>query len=37
MKLFDKVKCKGFYSKVHDGTFIYIECENSDERNNNHD
>ena len=28
MKLFDKVKCKGFYSKVHDGTFIYIDAQN---------
>lgn len=32
MKLFDKVKCKGFYVPLED-----IECENSDERNNNHD
>ena len=28
MKLFDKVKCKGFYSKVHDGTFIYLDTQN---------
>lgn len=28
MKLFDKVKCKGFYSKVYDGTYIFLDKEN---------
>ena len=28
MKLFDKVKCKGFYSKVHDGTYIFLDTQN---------
>lgn len=26
-KLFDKCKCKGFYKKVHDGRFIYLDRE----------
>lgn len=25
MKLFDKVKCKGFYGKVYDGTYIILD------------
>ena len=25
MKLFEKVKCKGFYTKVHDGTYIFLD------------
>ena len=28
MNLFDKVKCKGFYSKVHDGTYIFLDTQN---------
>lgn len=28
MKLFDKVSCKGFYSKAYDGTFIHLDEEN---------
>lgn len=27
MKLFDKVKCKGFYSNVYDGTYIALDRE----------
>lgn len=25
MKLFEKVKCKGFYKKVYDGTYIFLD------------
>ena len=25
MNLFDKVKCRGFYKKVHDGVFVYLD------------
>ena len=28
MNLFDKVKCNGFYSKVHDGTYICLDSQN---------
>jgi len=25
MNLFDKVKCKGFYKKVHDGKYLFLD------------
>ena len=25
MELFEKVKCKGFYKKVHDGIYVYLD------------
>lgn len=28
MKLFEKVKCKGFYAKVYDGTYVFLDKEN---------
>lgn len=28
IKLFDKVKCKGYYKKAHDGLFIFLDREN---------
>ena len=28
MKLFDKVKCKGFYKKAHDGKSLFLDKEN---------
>lgn len=27
-KLFDKVKCKGYYKKVHDGVYIQLDTKN---------
>lgn len=28
MKLFDKVRCKGFYAKFHDGRYILLDEQN---------
>lgn len=27
VKLFDKVKCKGYYKKAHDGLSIFLDLE----------
>lgn len=28
VKLFDRCKCKGFYKKAHDGTYIQLDSKN---------
>lgn len=28
VKLFDKVKCKGYYKKAHDGVYIQLDAKN---------